>query len=412
MQLLPRATPQQQVILERPWYHAGHAAAMLALASDGEKTAGDLPTVHALQGRLYLSSSGWLLLSVPNALGRGAFDALAASGAELPSKDTNDPEATYNAHISVMSKDEVATIGPNKLTERGHMFHYTLGPIKEVHPQGWDDVSKAWLIEVQSPELKALRKSYGLPPLPHGDHEFHITFAVRRKKVLQNNDVPKFQVEYSRGTTMPVQKAAALLTFADIDAAAAMCQEPKSDEQAAAGNYRHGHCRLHGMPITIETGKGMTRSGTAKNGRRWSIEMAHHYGYIKQTESEADGDHIDVFIGPDPESEVVFVIDQLDPESGKFDEHKCMLGFKDKQSASDGYLACYDKGWKGLGTVTSLTIPQFKEWLAGGKTGKPLAGQKLTFKQAAWDDLSRLIGPLTEENHAHNPLLFLGALLR
>jgi hypothetical protein len=39
---------------------------------------------YSLRGRLYASSSGWLLLSVPNALARGAFDALNEPGVELP----------------------------------------------------------------------------------------------------------------------------------------------------------------------------------------------------------------------------------------------------------------------------------------------------------------------------------------
>lgn len=97
-----------------------------------------------------------------------------------------------------------------------------------------------------------------------------------------------------------------------------------SDAQKEYGNYRKGHVTIQGLPITIENFKGGTRSGKDKDGKVWCVTMAHDYGYIKRTESEADGDHVDVFIGPHPESELVFVIDQI-KESGRFDEHKCIL---------------------------------------------------------------------------------------
>jgi len=44
---------------------------------------------------------------------------------------------------------------------------------------------------IRIPELASLRKSYGLSPLVNGDHPFHITVAVRRKSVLQENGVRK-----------------------------------------------------------------------------------------------------------------------------------------------------------------------------------------------------------------------------
>lgn len=164
-------------------YNIGHAFLCLT------KSAGTATLTHALSGRLYLSQTGWLLLSVPNALIRGAFDALDEHGAELPPT----PEGKLNAHISVMTADEVEKLGgPDKLSERGHSYSYTLGPVMVVEPKGWDDVSKCWFITVQSKDLESLRKSYGLTPRPNNNkHEFHITFAVRKKHVLRNNEVSK-----------------------------------------------------------------------------------------------------------------------------------------------------------------------------------------------------------------------------
>lgn len=178
-------------------YEIGNAHGWLAKSS---KTAA---SEYHLSGRLYLAKSGWLLLSVPNALVRGVFDALNAAGAELPlAGKMNVPNVDkdlLNAHISVMTAEEVEKIGQNKINERGHAFRYSLGPVRELAPNNIDGISKVWAISVVSPELSALRKSYGLSPLPNGDHPFHITVAVRRRNVLRANDVSKFDAATGRG---------------------------------------------------------------------------------------------------------------------------------------------------------------------------------------------------------------------
>lgn len=171
-----------------PAYQAGNALGWL---SRGNKQAS---TNYPLTGRLYVSKSGWLLLSVPNALVRGLYDALSATGAELPRAGVmnvpNVPTDLLNAHISVMNAEEVKKIGANKINERGHMFGYALGQLKEITPRNVDGVSKVWALQISAPTLSAVRKSYGLSPLLN-DHPFHITVACRRKSVLQTNGVSK-----------------------------------------------------------------------------------------------------------------------------------------------------------------------------------------------------------------------------
>jgi len=173
---------------EHPAYVAGNAFGWLYR---GDKQAS---TNHAFSGRLYLSKSNWLLLSVPNAFVRGLFDAMTAPGAELPTKGVwgldDDKPDVMNAHISVMSAEEVEKIGPDKINERGHTFHYSLGKLEEFTPKA-GNVSKVWVMTVTAPGLTALRKSYGLSPMPNGDHQFHITIAARRKNVLQPNGISK-----------------------------------------------------------------------------------------------------------------------------------------------------------------------------------------------------------------------------
>lgn len=145
---------------------------------------------------------------------------------------------------------------------------------------------------------------------------------------------------------------------------------------AAAGNYRKGRFNYHGLRISIENPKGSVRSGTAADGTKWSNEMKSDYGYIRGTIG-ADGDPVDVFIGDDPKSELVFIVNQVN-KSGSFDEHKVVLGVIDAKQARQTYLANYKPGWTGAGSVIGMTMQQFKDWLQSGAVNKPA----VTVKQA------------------------------
>lgn len=152
--------------------------------------ADDAVPAYNLAGTLYQSSSGYILLSVPNPLVHGIFSAMREPGIELP---PSGPDGRLNAHISVFRKDEVAAIGgADKITERGKQFHYTLGRLVAVEPDGWPEMAKCWMLRVHSPELQVLRRSYGLDGLPDANSKpFHITVAVRRRAVLGRNEKSK-----------------------------------------------------------------------------------------------------------------------------------------------------------------------------------------------------------------------------
>lgn len=154
-----------------------------------------------------------------------------------------------------------------------------------------------------------------------------------------------------------------------IDVAAAETDTNPTDAQKEAGNYKKGKVRIQGLEIAIENPKGSTRSGTDANGNQWESTMAHHYGDIKGT-TAADGDNLDVFIGPDPDIDQVFVIDQMNAD-GSFDEHKILLGFRNEKAAREGYLANYEKGWK-VGPITRMSTDEFKAWMREGDTTKPV----------------------------------------
>lgn len=158
---------------------------------------------------------------------------------------------------------------------------------------------------------------------------------------------------------------------AEIEKEAAQAEAPASKEQAEAGNYKKGHVTVQGLEIAIENAKGSTRSGKDKDGKPWKVTMPAHYGYIKGTEGK-DKDHLDVYIGENPSGMVVFVVNQKKLEGG-FDEHKIMIGFRNKEEALDAYDRAFngDLGPKLRETVVSTTVDKLKEWIAKGNTKKP-----------------------------------------
>lgn len=160
-------------------------------------------------------------------------------------------------------------------------------------------------------------------------------------------------------------------TDADIAEAVKDIDVEPTEAQKKAGNYKKGHVKIQGFDITIENPKGAIRKGIDDNGKAWSTEMKNHYGYFKNTEGK-DGDHIDVFIGDNPNSKRIFVVDQINPKTKEFDESKVMLGFDTEDEAKKAYLSNYSKDWKGFKDITYVDIETFRDWLYdGAKQRKP-----------------------------------------
>jgi hypothetical protein len=157
-----------------------------------------------------------------------------------------------------------------------------------------------------------------------------------------------------------------------VEQARTQANTEPTDAQKEAGNYAKGHLSLHGFNLSIENPKGSTRTGTSKKGKKWSSKLRHDYGYIRGTVGK-DKDHLDIFIGKKPDSKSVWVIDQKNPDTGVFDEHKIILGATSEEDARAIYAANYPKGWKGLQRITATDVDMLKGWIASGKTTKPFS---------------------------------------
>lgn len=142
-----------------------------------------------------------------------------------------------------------------------------------------------------------------------------------------------------------------------------------------AGKKLQGRMVFQGMNISIEHKKGSVRSGTSPQGKKWSTTMKHHYGYIRLSKG-ADGEHVDCYVGQHPDATHAHIVHQNNPETGKYDEDKVMLGFKTPADAKKGYRAHYDSD-KFFGSMTSISMEKFKKRIQQ-RTGKRLAASLMS----------------------------------
>lgn len=176
-------------------------------------------------------------------------------------------------------------------------------------------------------------------------------------------------------------------TAEEVDAAAAVTDPAPTPAQAEAENYKTGKIDWNGLTLSIENAKDSIRRKVGKNGVEWQVTMPAHYGRILRTEG-ADGDHVDFYMGPNPESDLVVIVDQVDVDTGRFDEHKVMLGMESPAEARDIYERGFSdgRGAERLGAFTEMTVSQFKEWLEAGSQNGPvgvIADADATAPQAA-----------------------------
>jgi hypothetical protein len=150
-------------------------------------------------------------------------------------------------------------------------------------------------------------------------------------------------------------------------------QETQAEDAFSAPRRPKPHLHVHlgdaervvtfqGFPIFIECFAGQERVGL----RGWATKMPCRYGFIRMSGSaEGAGEGMDVFLGEDENAGQVFVVNQLRPETGGFDEHKCLMGFSNRMLAMRAYQKAFADGSAAarLGSVRAMTVPEFRRWL-------------------------------------------------
>ena len=224
--------------------------------------------------------------------------------------------------------------------------------------------------ETEAKEFMSLLKEQGYDGIIHYNNVWSV----------ENSNIGSGEViVFSNSSIIPAENAS---LQSSIEAAEAETDTNPTDGQKEAGNYKKGHVKVAGFNISIEQPRGSVRSGTDANGKKWSVTMNNTYGYMTDNVG-VDGDHLDVFLSNDIDSwnqQNVYVVDQYNLD-GTFDEHKVMLGFNDRDEATDAYFSNYDSSWRtSKRKIITSTVPMdiFKKWIeSSNRKTKPIAEYSL-----------------------------------
>lgn len=224
--------------------------------------------------------------------------------------------------------------------------------------------------ETEAKEFMSLLKEHGYDGIIHYNNVWSV----------ENSNIGSGEViVFNNSSIIPVENAS---LQSSIEAAEAETDTNPTDGQKEAGNYKKGHVKVAGFNISIEQPRGSVRSGTDANGKKWSVTMNNTYGYMTDNVG-VDGDHLDVFLSNDIDSwdqQNVYVVDQYNLDR-TFDEHKVMLGFNDRDEATDAYFSNYDSSWRtSKRKIITSTVPMdiFKKWIeSSNRKTKPIAEYSL-----------------------------------
>lgn len=166
---------------------------------------------------------------------------------------------------------------------------------------------------------------------------------------------------------------------------------PRLVAKATPTGYKlAGRRTWRGLDVSIETKAGQDRSGTDPDGHEWTTRMTHDYGYLRGTEG-ADGEHLDCFVGNAPSSGTVYVVHQLRPDTGEYDEDKVMLDFSSADAAKRAFERNYDQPRKFYGGMTEWPASEFEQMVRDGR----LKGRRIVLgrphKKARRPELERLL---------------------
>lgn len=130
--------------------------------------------------------------------------------------------------------------------------------------------------------------------------------------------------------------------------------------------------RFAGMPVNIEFTGGSTRYWHDDKGKvEWQHTFKHDYGHFPQVIG-ADGDHLDVYVGPHDHkaAPTVFVLDKRKKDGKTFDEHKVFVGFKSPEEIRSEVT----DGWKHpsqVGKFREMSLADLKAQVRAGKFTPP-----------------------------------------
>lgn len=144
----------------------------------------------------------------------------------------------------------------------------------------------------------------------------------------------------------------------------------KAEGRAADSDGPGRAARVGPFDVVVETPRGGVRRGDG-----WQATMAADYGYLVGYEG-ADGDSLDCYVGPSPESSMVYVVDQYRLDKPRhYDESKVMLGFNTRNQALDAYMASHHRSGRVFAAITPMTMDGFRSWLGSADLRRPCSSK-------------------------------------
>jgi hypothetical protein len=118
--------------------------------------------------------------------------------------------------------------------------------------------------------------------------------------------------------------------------------------------------QFQGLEVSIENQCGSYRCWKDHfAGTEGRTKMHYDYGYIRGTKG-TDGDHVDVYVGPNKNATHAYIVTQMKPPHFlEVDEQKVMLGFDSASDAEAAYRLHYDKpGFFGM--MQAMPMGEFR----------------------------------------------------
>jgi hypothetical protein len=120
-----------------------------------------------------------------------------------------------------------------------------------------------------------------------------------------------------------------------------------------------------GLPIAVEFPAAVRRVIKNRDGKVvYDCVLPNDYGYIESTFG-LDGDEIDVIVGPDEKSDAAYCVDMIDlgPDvAQRQNEQKILIGFPDREFATEAFLGMYPESF--MGRMIEMPVQALIEKLA------------------------------------------------
>lgn len=139
-----------------------------------------------------------------------------------------------------------------------------------------------------------------------------------------------------------------------------------------------------GLPVMIENPAGSTRRWSDEHDNTTGETLMHYsYGYIDGI-GGADGEDVDVYLGPDENAPWVYIVHQTKaPAFDEYDEDKVMLGFPSADVARAAYEGQYNNP-DFFGGMTVMSLSDFKEEIAQHDRGMIAHHDRYDAANIAW----------------------------